>query len=421
MLSYHFLLDLAIILISTKVLSLLTRKVQMPQVVGALIAGILLGPAVFGIIHETSFIKQLAELGVIVLMFSAGLETDLAELKRCGKASFIIALFGVMVPLIAGFGIAAIFNNNGSLAQMDTKKLLENIFIGVILTATSVSITVETLRELGKLNTRVGTTILGAALIDDVLGIIALTVITSFADPAVHIGNVLLKIAGFFVFSAAIGIPFYLLFNKYSKMHDEKRRFSIIAFAFCLSMAYAAEHFFGVADITGAFIAGIIISNTTHSKYINRRFEITSYMLLSPIFFASIGISTTLDGLTPKIAVFSAALLLIAILTKIIGCGSGALASKFSKPESLQIGVGMISRGEVALIVANKGAALGLMQPVFFGPIIVVVVVTTVITPLLLKLVFGGKVTIACAESTEDVEEEFVSGIDRLKSYRNHD
>lgn len=408
MLSYHFLLDLAIILLSTKVLGILTKKIQMPQVVGALMAGLILGPAVLGIIHETDFIKQMAELGVIVLMFSAGLETDLNELKKCGKASFIIALFGVFVPLIVGFGVAALFNNNGSFTDLDTKLILENIFIGVILTATSVSITVETLKELGKLNTRSGTAILGAAVIDDVLGIIALTIITSSSDSSVSIGTVLLKIVLFFIFAAAVGIPFYYIFDKYSKMHEQKRRFSIIAFAFCLIMAFIAEHYFGVADITGSFIAGIVISNTTHSKYITRRFEITSYMLLSPIFFASIGISTTFNGFTSEIIVFSIILLVVAVLTKILGCAAGALACKYSKSEAVQIGVGMISRGEVALIVANKGASVGLMKAIFFAPVILVVVVTTIITPILLKLVYSNKQVAVCegSSSVEDYEEK---------------
>ena len=392
MLEYSFLLHLAIILISTKLLGIITKKVQMPQVVGALAAGLILGPAILGIIVETEFINQVAELGVVVLMFTAGLETNLKELKAAGKASFIIALFGVLVPLAAGFGVAAVFNNNGSLAQMDTKVILENIFIGIVLTATSVSITVETLKELGKLNTRTGTAILGAALIDDVLGIIGLTVIISSTDSSVQISTVLLKILGFFVLAALIGFPFYYFFKKYTESYDKrKRRFVIIAFAFCLVMSYIAEHYFGVADITGAFIAGVVISNTAHSKYIARRFEILSYMFLSPIFFASIGISVTLTGMTTNIIIFSVILLVIAILTKIIGCGIGALICKYKKSEALQIGVGMISRGEVALIVASKGAAVGLMKAVFFGPIIIMVVVTTIITPILLKLVFGKK------------------------------
>lgn len=401
MLSYHFLLDLAIILLSTKIFGIITKKVQMPQVVGALLAGLILGPAVLKVVHETDFIKQLSELGVIVLMFTAGMETDLKELKKSGFASFVIALFGVLVPLAGGFIVAAIFNG-GTLSGMDTKKLLENIFIGVILTATSVSITVETLKELGKLNSRSGTAILGAAVIDDVLGIIILTIVTSSADASVQISIVLLKIAAFFLVAAAIGFPFYHLFDKYTQRYDkEKRRFVIISFSFCLVMSFIAEHYFGVADITGAFIAGIVISNTFQAKYIARRFDILSYMFLSPIFFASIGISTTFDGMGTSILILSVVLLAVAILTKIIGCGIGALICKYSKEESLRIGVGMISRGEVALIVANKGAAVGLMKGIFFGPVILTVIVTTIVTPVLLKLVYGGKKQQVFAEEQE--------------------
>ena len=180
MLSYKYLFDMALILLSTKVFGLVTKKFSMPQVVGALLAGLVLGPAMLNVLHETDFIKQVAELGVIVLMFTAGLETDLTELKKTGKASFIIALLGVLVPLVGGLGIASIFNQESS--PEEVSHLLQNIFIGVILTATSVSITVETLKELGKLNTRAGNAILGAAIIDDILGIVALTIVTSCAD-----------------------------------------------------------------------------------------------------------------------------------------------------------------------------------------------------------------------------------------------
>lgn len=395
MLDYHFLLDLAIILLSTKVLGIVTKKVHMPQVVGALAAGLILGPAVLGVVHESDFIKQAAELGVIVLMFSAGIETDLNELRKCGKASFVIALFGVLVPLIAGFLVAAAFN--GGFSGIDSKTLLQNIFMGVVLTATSVSITVETLRELGKLNSKSGTAILGAAVIDDILGIIALTIVTSSAGASVSIASIMFKIIAFFAVCLIVGIPFYYLFNSYTKMYDtQKRRFVIIAFAFCLILSYIAERYFGVADITGAYIAGVVISNTVQAKYISRRFEILSYMLLSPIFFASIGISTEVHSMSGRIILFSAILLITAILTKITGCGLGALTCKYSPEESLRIGVGMVSRGEVALIMANKGAAVGLMKNIFFAPVIITVVTTTMITPILLKIVYRGKKEAQC-------------------------
>lgn len=388
MLSYRFLFDIAIILLSTKALGVLTKKFKMPQVVGALLAGIILGPAMLDVLHETEFIQQMAALGVIVLMFTAGLETDINELKKTGKASALIACLGVIIPLIGGFVVAYIFNR-GELSHASTSALLQNIFIGVILTATSVSITVETLKELGKLNTRAGNTILGAALIDDILGIIALTIITSVADPNVNIGIVLLKIVLFFIFSAAVGVLFYKLFKLWmARYHKDMRRFVIASFVLCLLLAFAAEEFFGVADITGAFIAGLIISNTERTKYINARFETLSYILLSPIFFASIGIKVEITEMNSAIVAFTTILLIVAILSKIIGCALGARLCKYTLDESVQIGTGMVSRGEVALIVANKGIAVGLMNPAFLAPIVVVVVVTTVITPILLKVIF---------------------------------
>ena len=389
MLSYHYLLDIALILLATKLLGLFTRRLQMPQVVGALLAGVILGPTVLNVLHETEFIKQVAELGVIILMFNAGLETNITELRKAGKASFVIALIGVLVPLVGGFGLAYFFNR-GDLVQGNTSAFLQNVFIGVILTATSVSISVETLKELGKLDTRAGSAILGAALIDDVMGIVALTVISSFADPSVNLWIVLLKITLFFVFVAGVGFIFYKLFTLViNRNNRDLRRYVIVAFVFCLFLSYTAERFFGVADITGAYFAGLIICNTQRSKYIASRFETLSYILLSPIFFASIGLSVQLPSMTATILIFSALLLLVAIITKIVGCGVGARLCGYSKAESMQIGVGMISRGEVALIVANKGAALGIMSSVFFGPTIIVVIVTTIITPILLKLVFN--------------------------------
>lgn len=388
MLSYRFLFDIAIILLSTKALGVLTKKFKMPQVVGALLAGIILGPAMLDVLHETEFIQQMAALGVIVLMFTAGLETDINELKKTGKASALIACLGVIIPLIGGFVVAFIFNR-GELSHASTSALLQNIFIGVILTATSVSITVETLKELGKLNTRAGNTILGAALIDDILGIIALTIITSVADPNVNVGIVLLKIVLFFIFSAAVGVLFYKLFKLWmSRYCKDMRRFVIVSFVFCLLLAFAAEEFFGVADITGAFIAGLIISNTERTKYINARFETLSYILLSPIFFASIGIKVEITEMNSTILIFTGVLLIVAILSKIIGCALAARLCKYTLDESIQIGTGMVSRGEVALIVANKGIAVGLMNPAFLAPIVIVVVITTVITPVLLKVIF---------------------------------
>lgn len=409
--SYSYLLDLAIILLFTKVLGLLTKKVQMPQVVGALLAGLILGPAGFGLLSETSFIHEVAEIGVIVLMFCAGMETDIKELKASGKASLVIAVCGVIVPLLGGFAIAYIFNRPGMIASdADASIFLQNIFIGVILTATSVSITVETLKELGKLKTRSGNAILGAAIIDDILGIIALTIVTSLADSSVKIGIVMLKLVGFFVFAGVVGLVFYRLYKNWvDTAKKELHRHTIIAFVFCLLMSYVAEEVFGVADITGAFIAGLIISNVRRSTYLESKFDTISYLLVAPVFFASIGLKVVLPKMSGAIIGFAVLLTIIAILTKVLGCGLGAKICKYQNYQAKRIGVGMISRGEVALIVASKGSSLGLLGSAFLGPIIIVVVITTIITPILLKVVFRP--------GTAPAPEQQVPENERVTSY----
>ncbi len=392
---YKFLLDIAIILASTKILGLFTKKVNMPQVVGALLAGVILGPACVGVLTETDMIQNMAELGVIVLMFCAGMETDIEELKRSGKASFVIALLGVIVPLVVGGGVAYLFINNGYIDTSDATSsvFLQSVFIGVILTATSVSITVETLKELGKLKTKSGNAILGAAIIDDILGIIALTIVTSLADTSVNIAVVLFKIVLFFVFCGVVGVIVYYAFKKWCEISGKgMHRHAIIAFVICLVMAFCAEHFFGVADITGAFFAGLIISMTQKDQFIASKFDVLSYLLLSPIFFASIGLKVELPKMGPAIIAFAAVITIVALLTKIIGCGLGAKVCGYKNYQALRIGVGMISRGEVALIVASKGAAVGLMSNNIMGPIIIVVVITTIITPILLKPVFNKEI-----------------------------
>lgn len=389
--SYHYLLDLALILISTKVFGLVTRRFQLPQVVGALVAGLVFGPACLGWLSATDFLSQVSELGVIVIMFTAGVGTDLKELRQTGKAGMVVAACGVLVPLAMGAGLMALFNR-GALSS-GGPAWLQNIFLGTVLTATSVSITVETLKEIGKLSTKAGNTILAAALIDDVLGLICLTIVTSFAGEDVSIAMVLLKIVAFFIFAGVVGVIAVKLFRRYDvRVADRNlRRFPIAAFVLCLVMAYAAEELFGVADIIGAFAAGLMIANTPKAKYIESKFSPLSYLLLTPVFFASIGIKVELPAMTPAIVLFALLLAVVAILSKIVGCGLGARVCGFQMRQCLQIGCGMACRGEVALIVANKGMAMGLISPTLFGPIIIMVVCCAVFTPIMLKAVFRGE------------------------------
>ena len=385
--SYSFLLFLAIIMISTKILGLFTRKIHMPAVVGALVAGVILGPSCLNLITLTGdtgvFLEQMAELGVILLMFNAGLETDLSELKKNGVASFVTALIGVVVPLIGGFlGYAFFFHTDFS----DYDEVLKAVFVGVVLTATSVSITVETLREMGKLKGKVGTTILGAAVIDDIIGIIVLTIVTSLKDTSVSPITVVLKIVLYFVFIAVLIVVLAKL-KVFVEEQDEKRRTAIICVALCFILSYISEEYFGIADITGAYFAGLMLCTMKVGPYVARRCEIPSYLIFSPVFFASVGLKVTLGGMDASIWIFAIILLVIAILSKVVGCGLGAKICGCTGKEAFQVGIGMISRGEVALIVAQKGYASGMLDDVLFAPIVLVVIVTTLITPILLKLV----------------------------------
>ena len=385
--SYSFLLFLAIIMISTKILGLFTRKIHMPAVVGALVAGVILGPSCLNLITLTGdtgvFLEQMAELGVILLMFNAGLEPDLSELKKNGVASFVTALIGVIVPLIGGFlGYAFFFHTDFS----DYDEVLKAVFVGVVLTATSVSITVETLREMGKLKGKVGTTILGAAVIDDIIGIIVLTIVTSLKDTSVSPITVVLKIVLYFVFIAVLIFVLTKL-KVFVEEQDEKRRTAIICVALCFILSYISEEYFGIADITGAYFAGLMLCTMKVGPYVARRCEIPSYLIFSPVFFASVGLKVTLGGMDASIWIFAIILLVIAILSKVVGCGLGAKICGCTGKEAFQVGIGMISRGEVALIVAQKGYASGMLDDVLFAPIVLVVIVTTLITPILLKLV----------------------------------
>lgn len=386
---YLYLFSLAVILLSTKFLGLISRRVQLPAVVGALISGIILGPSFLDFIEYTDFIQKASEIGVILLMFMAGLDTDLDELKKSGLASFLVAVLGVVLPLLGGFlCFKYMFPEeyaNNSLG------FLKAVFVGITLTATSVSITVETLREMGKLKGKMGTTIMGAAIIDDIVGIIVLTTITSMQDTSVNPTIVLVKIVMFFIFVVLTGGVVFFLKNKFIGSVKRRRRISIYALAFCLFMSFIAEEGFGVADITGAYFAGLMFCAFSVREYIGKKFNVLNYLFFAPVFFASIGMQTNMKSLTGDIIWFTVVLTIVAILTKVIGCGLGAKICKFNNKEAFGIGIGMISRGEVALIVAQKGADCGLLSETLFPAIVVVVIITTLITPILLKILLTEK------------------------------
>lgn len=396
--SYRFLLDLALILLTTKLLGLATQKIKMPQVVGALLAGLILGPSMLNLLTETEFLQKMSELGVIVLLFIAGIGTDIKELKKTGIPGFVVALIGVLVPLGLGTLLAYLCARAGLISE---DRLISYVFVGTVLTATSVSITVETLKELGRLNSKVGNTILAAALIDDVLGLIVLTIVTSFSGGEGNVGVVLLKIAAFFVFAGVVGFA-AMKFLDWTISRAKGRnlhRYPVFAFVLCLLMAYCAQKFFGVSDIIGAYAAGLVIAATPKAEYIESKFEPISYLLLTPIFFASVGINTQFPSSGGPILIFSLLLLVVAILSKLVGCGLGAKVCGFSNEECVQVGIGMVCRGEVALIVANSGIAMGVLSKEITAPIIITIVGATIFTPVMLKFVFKKEPPAELAES----------------------
>ena len=381
--SYSYLLSLALILLFTKIFGIATAHVHLPQVVGALLAGILLGPSGIGLLQQSDFLVKTAEIGVIMLMFIAGIDTDINELKRTGPAACLIAVMGVFVPIVGCGGVYYLFFGSG----FNSINMLKAAFVGVVFAATSVSITVETLNEMGKLKTRVGTTILSAAIIDDIIGIIVLSVLSATGDSTVNPGITVLKILGFFVFTLVVGFVVYKVFKKVSVHHETSRRIAVWALAFCFLMSYCAEKLFGVADITGAYFAGVILCNLTKSKqYVAKKITAASYLLFSPVFFANIGLKTDLSGINAQILLFALVLAVMAVMTKIVGCGLAAKITKMSNRESLTVGIGMVARGEVALMVAQKGIDGGYIDSSVFPAIVLCVVIAALITPVLLKL-----------------------------------
>lgn len=384
--AYNVFKDLAIIIIAAKLFGLIARKCKAPQVVGEIIAGLVIGPCLLGWVQTSDFLLQMAEIGVILLMFSAGLETNLKDLVKTGPKALAIACAGVFVPLAGGTLLYMLFYG---FAAIGTEEFFRALFMGTIMTATSVSITVESLREMGYLKGKIGTTILNAAIIDDIIGMIVLTVVIGFYDSAAKPITVVCNTVLFMCIAVVGGFFAYRIFQKVDQKYPHSRRITIAGLALCLIMAYCAEKFFGIADITGAYVAGIILCNMHDSEYIARRMDINSYVLFGPIFFASIGLKTNIKSLNVEILLFSLGFVAVALLTKIIGCGLMAKICRTPMKHSLKIGVGMMTRGEVALIVAQKGMNVGLLDPVYFTSVILLIITSSILTPILLKVLYS--------------------------------
>jgi monovalent cation:proton antiporter-2 (CPA2) family protein len=372
-----FIFELALILLASKIAGDISVKLGQPAVLGKLLIGVLLGPAALGLVSETKTLEELSQIGVILLMFIAGMETDLNEFKRSGKAAALVGINGIIVPLSAGF-----------LAGMMMKMtMIEALFLGLLLSATSVSISVQALKELNKMQSKEGATILGAAVIDDVLVIIALAFLMSMAGGEVNLTMMMIKKVLFFAGAILVAwkvVPWAL--KKFASLRVTESLVTA-ALIICFLFAYVAE-LTGVAAIIGAYIAGVAISQTEYKHKIFEKVETISYSIFVPVFFTSIGVAVSFTGMKENIWLILG-LSILAILTKLIGAALGAKMARFSWKSSLGIGAAMVSRGEVALIIATIGLDTKLITQELFAVLVVVVLVTTIVTPPMMKVFFS--------------------------------
>lgn len=422
-----FLLPLALILLLSKLLQMGCKRVKMPQVVGMLLAGIIIAfidkiPGI-NLLNDSARagIKFLAEIGVVLIMFSAGLGTNLNSIKSSGISAIVVTSLGVIVPMGLGFLVAGLFNGFGGTITLEdgltVSKTWSNLFYGVILTATSVSVTVATLKEMHRLNGKAGTIIISAAILDDIIGVIVLSVVLSLSGAGSSGENTLgslmcsndvvavfLNVLFFFIFTIAIGVGIHYLFKYLNKKKPHTRRLPIFGLAFCFFMAFASEKFFGVADITGAYFAGLALAGIGHhinpirdvladdtSDYIERKSDVLSYMIFSPIFFANVGINADFSGLKATMIGFGCCYILAGLLGKVLGCGIGAKITGNHLKDSIRIGIGMMARAEVALICANKGIDAGLVDSGMSTFIVIMIIVSSFVTPLILKLTYKNE------------------------------
>lgn len=390
-------LALGIIILASKLAGAASKLIGQPAVFGELLAGLILGPTAVNLLHLAPFaaapgsegilvtIKDTAEIGVIFLMYLAGLETDLKEMRKVGLAAFSGAAGGVILPFAAGTGLSLAFGY----------PVFEGVFIGTILTATSVSISAQTLMELGQLRSKEGSIILGAAVIDDVMGIIVLSLVVALHGAAGAPGGsgeagiawIVAKLVLFFIGSVALGS---LVLDKLTRWM-EKLPGSEILLAFALAVglffAWAAEHLGGVAAITGSYLAGVLYGQTRFKHEIEEKLKVICYGFFVPVFFVSIGLEADAGALGGSV-LFTALIVAVAIVTKVIGSGLGVKLTGFGFIESVRVGIGMISRGEVALIVAGIGLANKVINTEIFSIMVMMTLATTLITPVLLKMAF---------------------------------
>jgi Kef-type K+ transport system membrane component KefB len=393
MLDHHvtlnFILLLAVIVAAAKAGGWVSLRLGQPAVLGELLAGVILGPSVLDVLHARPFAMEamgagvflMANIGVILLMFVAGLETDLDKMRQVGRAAVASGVAGVFAPLIVGMAVALPFGFGWQ----------KSAFIGIVLTATSVSITVQTLIELGRLNSKEGMTLLGAAVVDDVIALVVLSAFVALSIAGggglASVGVVLGRMLIFFAGAVLLGRLIRVMLGLAHRAPVSEGLLSAALLA-VLVYSWGAEALGGVAAITGAYLAGVLVARAGYRHEIEQRLKAMTYALFVPVFFVSIGLQTNVRVLAPSDIPFALLIILGAVAGKVLGSGAGARLAGFTRSEALRIGVGMISRGEVGLIIAALGLQTLLLTDRGFAIMIIMVLATTVITPPLLRAVF---------------------------------
>ena len=378
----EFLGTLCLVLITTSLAGHFSRRIGIPAVIGQLLVGILIGPAVLGWVHNNAFMHTFSEIGVIILMFIAGLESDLGMLKKYFKPALAVAFSGVVFPVVLIYFFGKLFHFSFEQA----------IFLGVTFSATSVSISVEVLKELKRLKSKEGTTILGAAVIDDIISVIILSVLVSMfsnvakAQGGHHSSNIWMS----FLLDALYFVVIFFLFEwiapKMMRLGEHLKVASsvtLMSIVLCLGMAWLAEQV-GLSDVVGAFFAGVAIAQTPYKQEVDSNIEPIGYAVFIPMFFVSIGLNMTFKGFFDDL-IFIVSLTILALITKWLGCGLGAKVLGMNYDSMNIIGSGMVSRGEMALIIAQIGYEAHLLSSEYYSGVIFVIILTTLAAPFMLK------------------------------------
>ena len=374
---YSFLLDIGIIILFVKLFGILTSKIEMPKMLGGLIAGIILGPAVLNVIEITPSLEFLEGLGFIFIIFLVGIETRLKSLVKGTKKYFVIALGGIIVPLVMGYFASLIYQVKFEL----------NVFFGIILTVTSVGLTAEYLMEEKKLNTTIGNAILGAGVIDDVIGIMCLSFIMNQNNTIGSMGIIFLKTITFFIIALTIAIIMFKVFEWLEKKMSHQEELPMFSIAFALILSYVAE-LFGISGIIGAYIAGLVVGRTKEGRFIRNKIEVIVHMLFSPIAFAGIGFKISTLVLPIDIWLFILLFTVVAIVSKVLGCGLGAKLCKYKSKNALRIGIGMVTRGDIAFIMLHEAKNAMIINEEVFTIVLITLCFATFISPTLLHLNF---------------------------------